>query len=179
MLGEGGLGDHPADLDGAELRRLDPAIRIGEDARELWNRLFEADPAFGDPVRCQDQRARVVQRYAADLALLLDALCGLLLISQEGAPTVVVEIHSPGDEAYEKLPFYASLGVPEVWIIDRDTGRPEIHVLQGGEYVRQSPADDGWMRGTVTGVEFRCMGDRRVTLRMAGDEKTSQNLPED
>ncbi len=28
----------------------------------------------------------------------------------EGAPDVAVEIHSPGDEAYEKLPFYAELG---------------------------------------------------------------------
>src|SRR5262245_61047905 len=37
----------------------------------------------------------------------------------EGAPDVAVEIHSPGDEAYEKLTFYAELGVPEVWIIHR------------------------------------------------------------
>jgi Uma2 family endonuclease len=29
----------------------------------------------------------------------------------EGAPTVVVEIRSPGDESYEKLPFYADLDV--------------------------------------------------------------------
>jgi Uma2 family endonuclease len=37
----------------------------------------------------------------------------------EGAPDAVVEFHSPGDEAYEKLPFYAKLGVPEVWYIQR------------------------------------------------------------
>ncbi len=29
-----------------------------------------------------------------------------------GAPDVVIEIRSPGDESYEKLPFYAGLGVP-------------------------------------------------------------------
>ncbi len=97
----------------------------------------------------------------------------------EGAPTVVVEIHSPGDEAYEKLPFYASLGVPEVWIIDRDTRRPEVHVLHGGQYVRQSPADSGWIRSAATGVELRGTGNRKITLRMAGDERTSQSLPED
>jgi Uma2 family endonuclease len=50
----------------------------------------------------------------------------------EGAPDVAVEIHSPGDESYEKLPFYAQLGVPEVWIIHRDTKEPEIHVLKRG-----------------------------------------------
>ena len=42
----------------------------------------------------------------------------------KGAPTVVVEIRSPGDETMEKMPFYARLGVPEVWIVDRDTERP-------------------------------------------------------
>ena len=30
-----------------------------------------------------------------------------------GAPLVCVEIFSPDDESYEKLPFYASLGVPD------------------------------------------------------------------
>src|SRR6185437_14158117 len=48
----------------------------------------------------------------------------------EGAPDVVVEIHSPGDETYEKMPFYRDLGVPEVWIIHRDSREPEIHVLK-------------------------------------------------
>jgi Uma2 family endonuclease len=47
----------------------------------------------------------------------------------EGAPDVVVEIHSPGDETYDKLPFYRDLEVPEVWIIDRDTKEPEVLVL--------------------------------------------------
>ena len=30
----------------------------------------------------------------------------------------MIEIRSPEDEALEKLPFYAALGVPEVWIFD-------------------------------------------------------------
>ncbi|MGL6097785.1 MAG: Uma2 family endonuclease, partial [Fimbriiglobus sp.] len=38
-----------------------------------------------------------------------------------GAPLVVVEIRSSGDETDEKFPFYAGLGVPEVWVFDRDT----------------------------------------------------------
>ena len=97
----------------------------------------------------------------------------------EGAPTVVVEIHSPGDEAYEKLPFYASLGVPEVWIIDRDTRNPEIHTLRGREYVQQSPADSGWIRSSATGIELRSAGSRKVALRMTDNETTRQNLPED
>src|SRR3972149_6689811 len=50
----------------------------------------------------------------------------------EGSPTVVVEIRSPGDETMEKLPFYAQLGVPEVWVVDRDTKMPELDVLRAG-----------------------------------------------
>jgi Uma2 family endonuclease len=46
-----------------------------------------------------------------------------------GAPLVVVEIASPGDETYEKFPFYVGLGVPEVWVINRDSRTPEIHLL--------------------------------------------------
>ena len=38
-----------------------------------------------------------------------------------GGPDAVIEVRSPGDESYEKLPFFASLGVREVVVIDRDT----------------------------------------------------------
>ena len=73
----------------------------------------------------------------------------------EGAPTVVVEIRSPGDETMEKLPFYARLGVPEVWVVDRDTKQPELYLLRAGQYERQSPAADGWHRQPRDGVRFR------------------------
>jgi Uma2 family endonuclease len=38
-----------------------------------------------------------------------------------GPASLVVEIRSPGDESFQKLPFYERLGVAEVLIIDRDT----------------------------------------------------------
>ena len=41
----------------------------------------------------------------------------------EGAPDVVVEIRSPGDESYEKLEFYAQLGVREYGLLTV-TGKP-------------------------------------------------------
>src|SRR5579885_2888351 len=46
----------------------------------------------------------------------------------EGPPDVVVEIHTPGDEAYEKLRFYTELGVPEVCIIHRENKEREIYL---------------------------------------------------
>ena len=39
----------------------------------------------------------------------------------EGAALAAFEIHSPGDEAYEKIAWYLDVGVREVVIIDRDT----------------------------------------------------------
>jgi Uma2 family endonuclease len=97
----------------------------------------------------------------------------------EGPPSVVVEIHSPGDETYEKFPFYADLGVPEVWVIHRDTGEPEIHVLRRRRYRKLRPAASGWLRSRETGVEL-CQGRRgKLAIRLAGDDSTRQDLPED
>ena len=95
----------------------------------------------------------------------------------EGAPTVVAEIRSPGDETMEKLPFYAQLGVPEVWVIDRDTKLPELYRLLAGGYERQSPAADGWLHSPATGVRLRGEG-KRLALQLADDEATRRLLPE-
>jgi Uma2 family endonuclease len=97
----------------------------------------------------------------------------------EGAPDTVVEIHSPGDEAYEKLPFYAKLGVPEVWIIHRDTKQPEIYLLKGGRYRKQRVNGSGWVKSPGTGIELRVGKPGKLTVRIKGDEATRQELPED
>ena len=96
----------------------------------------------------------------------------------EGAPDVVVEIHSPGDEAYEKLPFYRDLGVPEVWVIDRDTREPEIHVLKRGRYKKQPATAQGWIRSPETGIEL-ASEKGKLAIRLTGDESTRQDLPLD
>ena len=46
----------------------------------------------------------------------------------EGRAELVVEIRSPGDESYEKLPFYADVGCQQVLIVDRDTLELELSV---------------------------------------------------
>jgi Uma2 family endonuclease len=96
----------------------------------------------------------------------------------EGAPDVVVEIHSPGDEAYDKLPFYAELGVPEVWIVDRDSKVPHLYRLQGRGYARQVAAENGWVLSAVTGLELRAGQAGKLAIRLAGDETTQAELPE-
>jgi Uma2 family endonuclease len=97
----------------------------------------------------------------------------------EGAPDVVVEIRSPGDESYEKLAFYAQLGVLEVWIIDRDRKTPEIYILRAGNYIQQPADAEGWVLSPVTGIELRAGLPGKLAMRLAGDERTREDLPED
>jgi Uma2 family endonuclease len=97
----------------------------------------------------------------------------------EGAPDVVVEIRSPGDESYEKLTFYAQLGVPEVWLIDRDSKSPTIHVLQAGAYVLQTANVEGWFLSAATGIELQVGRPGKLVLRLAGDDSTREEVPED
>jgi Uma2 family endonuclease len=97
----------------------------------------------------------------------------------EGAPDVVVEIHSPGDESYDKLGFYAELGVPEVWIISRDSKAPELYRLQSDGYERQGVGENGWLLSSATGIELRAGQSGKPDIRLAGDETTQAELPQD
>ena len=95
----------------------------------------------------------------------------------EGAVDAVVEIHSPDDETYEKLPFYEELGVPEAWVIHRDTKEPEVYLLKSGRYRKQRLAG-GWMRSPLTGMETRADGRGKLVIRRAGDDASRAELPE-
>ena len=97
----------------------------------------------------------------------------------EGAPQAVVEIRSPGDETREKFPFYAELGVPEVWVIDRDSKEPEVHLLRGGKYRKQRAVSGGWVRSPATGIEMRAATGSKLSIRIIGNDATREELPED
>jgi Uma2 family endonuclease len=97
----------------------------------------------------------------------------------EGAPTVVIEIRSPGDETIEKMPFYAKLGVPEVWIVDRDTRRAELYVLPEGHYQQHPPGTDDWLESAATGIRLRSEPGNRLALQIGDDQRTRQLLPDD
>ena len=72
-----------------------------------------------------------------------------------GGPDAVIEVRSPGDESYEKLPFYAHLSVREVVIVDRDTKRPEVYRLAGSSYVAVAADRDGWVTAEAMRLRFR------------------------
>jgi Uma2 family endonuclease len=97
----------------------------------------------------------------------------------EGAPDVVVEIHSPGDEAYEKFSFYSDLAVPEVWVIDRDTRIPEVHVLRRKRYQVQRRIADGWIRSPGTGIELAAGPASKLVIRLKSDASSQRSLPEE
>ena len=95
-----------------------------------------------------------------------------------GAPLVVVEIRSPKDESYEKMPFYAKIGVPEVWVFDRDSKRPEIFRLEDDAYVACEPAANGWILSCATGIEFRHTKSGKLGIRIAARPESEANLPD-
>jgi Uma2 family endonuclease len=48
-----------------------------------------------------------------------------------GAPSLIIEIRSPGDETDEKVPWYLARRALEVLVIDRDDLTAELHRLGG------------------------------------------------
>jgi Uma2 family endonuclease len=82
---------------------------------------------------------------------------------------LVVEIRSPGDESYLKLPFYAER-VREVLILHRDR-TPELY--RGIDLV--APDEDGSVRSEAIGVTFTPVAtDAGPRLRITWDEGVAE-----
>lgn len=153
-----------------------------EGALEHWLRTYWAEP-LGNKVYHQINVAspgRWPEDYRIpDLVLLTPDRFSIDRDEYfDGAPSVVVEIRSPRDETCEKLPFYAGIGVPEVWIIDRDTKVPGIYLLQGDDYEPASPDAQGWARSPLTSVRLRQDPSLKLGVRLGEDAQTERLLPE-
>jgi Uma2 family endonuclease len=95
----------------------------------------------------------------------------------DGGPDAVIEIHSPGDEAYEKFDFYANLAVREVWVIHRDSRRPEVYKLADGAYQLCEPDSNGWVGSSLVGSEMRPTDGGKLEIRLVGRDDTLGRLP--
>jgi Uma2 family endonuclease len=95
----------------------------------------------------------------------------------DGGPEVVVEIHSEGDESYDKFDFYAKVGVREVWVIDRDTKQPEIFERTNLEFELRPADSERWLYSNVTNIEMRATTDELLEIRIAGCDETVAKLP--
>jgi Uma2 family endonuclease len=85
----------------------------------------------------------------------------------EGAAELVVEILSPGDETYEKLPFYSALGMREVLIVNPTTRAVELHVLREGRLEKATPDGEGALASGVLGVRFRTVDGPKLLVSWA------------
>jgi Uma2 family endonuclease len=83
----------------------------------------------------------------------------------EGGASLVVEILSPNDETYQKLDWYAGVGVGEVLVVDPETRRVELFANQDDRMVPVDP------------VFIECLGVRAETaegnLRLAWEGGTA------
>ncbi|MDQ6616566.1 MAG: Uma2 family endonuclease [Actinomycetota bacterium] len=88
----------------------------------------------------------------------------------EGSAALVIEIRSPGDEAYDKIPFYRRVGVGEILIVDRDSKEVRRWVRAGDELSEAHAGDDGWHSLGALPVRFRSEGG---TLTVEGPAGTT------
>jgi Uma2 family endonuclease len=92
-----------------------------------------------------------VQMYSAGNEPSIDQMQGLV----RGRPDLVVEILSPGSRRYDrmiKLRYYASLEIPEYWIVDVDARLLEQLVFSEDGYVIAATYERGEV---VTSSKFR------------------------
>jgi Uma2 family endonuclease len=80
----------------------------------------------------------------------------------------VVEIRSPGDDSYKKMPFYASRGVSEFMIINQDRQFELYRLNAQGYLVPVKPDDDGIVRSRVLDVGFSTVDGPRLRVEWDG-----------
>jgi Uma2 family endonuclease len=87
----------------------------------------------------------------------------------EGGPLAVLEIRSPGDETYDKLGFWASLGVREVLVIEPDTRRAEVFQLAAGSYAAVVADEHGRIYASTIGVHFSTSDGPKLRVQLANE----------
>lgn len=94
---------------------------------------------------------------------------------RRGGPDAVIEIRSPGDETYEKFPFFAALGTREVVVIDRDTKKPEVYRLAGPQYLAIAADREGWVTSETLRARFRLLaGEKPLVALQDLDEPSTR-----
>jgi Uma2 family endonuclease len=164
-------------------RWLDERVRLGLDRfDEVWEGVLYAPPAPGrlhqrlgtklvaflEPLLNQRgvevQYETEVHRPGSggqdyripDLVFFREDQPSLTLTERglEGGPLAVLGILSKDDETYEKLGFYAALGIREVIVLKPDTREVEIFRLAGSAYVAVSADASGAVHAASIDVRF-------------------------
>lgn len=87
----------------------------------------------------------------------------------EGQARLVIEIRSPGDETFQKLPFYERVGVAEVVVIDRDDKTVRRWARRGIGLVEVEPAADGTHHLDALDVTLATEGGQLVVVALGSE----------
>ncbi|KAF0245190.1 MAG: hypothetical protein FD180_1843 [Planctomycetota bacterium] len=93
-----------------------------------------------------------------------------------GAPDAVFEIRSPRDDSYTKFGFYATLGVPEVVIVQPDARAAEVWKLAGPHYERVAADASGAVISRSLEVSFRTLPGTPPRLEIADLRDPSRRM---
>lgn len=72
---------------------------------------------------------------------------------------LVVEMLSENDESRAKLPFYAAVGVREIWLIEPTSRSFEVHARRGGAYARVAEVE-GVTRSPLLDIDLAVVDGR-------------------
>jgi Uma2 family endonuclease len=170
---------------------LDERRRLGHDKHdEMWDGVLHMVPPAGGPHQKRGSRlmSRLI-RLAEPLGLDATYETGVFEPGRndnyrvpdnvvfrpssfsergvEGRAELVVEFRSPNDESYEKLPFYASMEVQEVLILDKS--HVDLRHLVDGAYVPTEPDGDGWF--AIRCVPMKLRGASEGQIEVAWDDQ--------
>jgi len=111
-----------------------PGVNV-TDSAEDWTKNYRV-PDMAVVMNTSQERCRNIG----------DAFCG--------GPDFLIEVRSPGDRSFDKLDFYASIGVREFLIVDRDTKAINLFKFQSRQTTEVKPKE-GWLESEVVGLAFR------------------------
>jgi Uma2 family endonuclease len=94
-------------------------------------------------------------------------------LSERGAEgaDLVVGIRSPEDETYDKIDFYARMGVREMLVVHPKDRRVELFRAVGGRLMPVQPGPDGALESDVLGITLRTV-DGKLEITWDGGSAT-------
>jgi Uma2 family endonuclease len=171
---------------------LDERRRLGLDGRdEMWDGVLHMVPPAGGPhQRFGTRFVMTVGPLAERRGLVPHVETGLFRTSDdyrvpdqlysrpehlsdrgvEGAQ-LVVEVRSDRDETYDKIPWYAQVGVHEMLVVHPHDRRVELFRALGGQLVPVQSGSDGELTSEVLGITLRTV-DGKLEITWDGGSAT-------
>lgn len=159
---------------------LEERRRLGHDVRdEMWDGVLHVVPPPGGPHQGLSSEFFLVAgpvakrrglvprmetglfRIAADHRVPDQLFCRPEHLSDRGAEgaDLVVEVRSPDDDTYRKMPFYAALGVREVLVLHPAPRRAELYRLVEDRLLPVQADAAGELASDVLGVRIAARAD--------------------